>query len=405
MRMGGRGAWQLAAACGAAWLSFSTVFLALLLQVDHVTGSFAAAGAGAAVFGLASAAAGVPRSRAVDRHGARRVLPWLGAAHVVALLAVALGEPLRLGAPALIALIAVASASTPPLIAVARSEWSRVLPPGEEAGGYAVTALAGDVSQVAGPALAGALAVLVDPAAGVVVAAGLAGVSTVMIVPVADRRDASAGHSSRPDSGAMRYAGLRTVTAAGLGLGMALGALDVVLPALATQRGMRWSAGILLGAIALGSVVASLYSPRLGKRHGPSARYAIGLGVFAAASVPLPLKPPLLALLTLLPVAGFAWGLVNVSLYELLDRVVPPLHATEAWTWLATAEALGGSGGAALGGVIVDHAIGGALALPAAGVIIAALTVRIRWSTLTPDHRATQAGGQVRRSKPDHGSG
>jgi predicted MFS family arabinose efflux permease len=64
--------------------------------------------------------------------------------------------------------------------------------------------------------------------------------------------------------------------------------------------------------------------------------------------------PEALALGALLVVAGLGYGPATVALFECLDGEVG-VGATEALTWVTTAEALGAAAGAAVAGLLVSR--------------------------------------------------
>jgi MFS family permease len=384
----GAAANRLALACAFAWISVAIIALAVVLQVIDATRSYAAAGAAAAAYGLAAAFIGVPRSRLVDLFGPRRTLPALAAVHVTCLVAMVGAGRLHAGGTVFVFLAALISGSTPPLIGFARGRWSHVVPASDLPRAYALTAMLGDLAQIVGAPAAGLLAVLLDPAAGLAVAAVFTTVGVVLLLgspAVAGDSPTDTGGDDgrrtvqrhepqrrRTMVGAIGFAGLRTITLGGVGVGLGLGAVDVAVPALATVRGERWATGLLLGALGVGGVVGSAVSPRLAG-FAPGARYVTGLAVLLPGTLVLAFTPPALVVGAALLVVGFAWGVTNVVLYELLDIVVPTSRSTEAWAWLSTAEAIGAAAGAAVAGMVADRSLAAAFAIVPAAVAVGLL--------------------------------
>src|SRR4051812_19633046 len=148
---------RLVYALSAACLAFGAAPLAVLLTARHATGSYPAAGLVVAAFGLTAGASAPFRGRLVDRRGMHRRLPVLStgcAASLLLLDAVALAS----GPTWSLVLIAgVAGISAPPLVASARSLWTRAVDASFVRRGYAITSLISDVGQVGGPVLAGLL--------------------------------------------------------------------------------------------------------------------------------------------------------------------------------------------------------------------------------------------------------
>lgn len=384
-------AWLLVLACATGWLALSITGLAIVLQVLDATGSSGTAGLAAGIYGLTAAFAGIPRARIVDRFGPRRTLPWLALIHATALGLFVLSAQSDAHALALIALVAVVSASTPPMIGAARAQWSDAVPGEDLPKAYAFMAMLGDLAQVIGPPAAALLATAVDPAAGLVVTAVLIVLATAAVAvgpqpPDAKRDNAESDDENAPSPTrlAIAYPGMLTIALAGITLGFGLGAVDILVPVMSTDRGQSWAAGVILGAYGVGGVVGSLISPGLGQRMSVSARYTGGIAALVPVTALLVLTPPWwLAALILLP-AGVAWGITNVVLYELLDIVVPRENATESWTWLSTAEALGVAGGAGLAGFLAEQSLTLAFSLVPLAMAVTLLTSVARRQTLQP---------------------
>ena len=164
-------------------------------------------------------------------------------------------------------------------------------------------------------------------------------------------------------------------------MSLALGSLDVSLPALAARGGAAATAAVPLATFAAASAVVSLWygtrrwraraAPLRGGRGRAGGRVRAGR---AGRSVWF--------VAALLVLAGGAYAAVNVVVYELLDRVAPPGAATEAFTWLTAANALGIAVGAVLPGLAGADELGWALALPCVGAGLAAVAAVARPGSL-----------------------
>lgn len=384
-------AWLLVLACATGWLALSITGLAIVLQILDATGSSSTAGLAAGVYGLTAAFIGVPRARIVDRFGPRRTLPWLALIHATALGLFVLSAQSDIHATALIVLVAVVSASTPPMIGAARAQWGDAVPADELPKAYAFMAMLGDLAQVVGPPAAALLATAVDPAAGLVVTAVLIVLATAAVVSGPQPSDAKRDQADPHDEDvapsnrlAIAYPGMLTIAVAGVTLGVGMGAVDLLVPVMSAARDQSWAAGVILGAYGVGGVVGSLISPGLAQRLSVSTRYIGGIAALVPVTALLVLTPPWwLAALILLP-AGVAWGITNVVLYELLDIVVPKENATESWTWLSTAEALGIAGGAGLAGILAEQSLTLAFSLVPVALAVTLLISVARRKTLRP---------------------
>jgi MFS family permease len=350
--------------------------LAVVLTVQEATGSPSAAGAALAALGAGSAFVAPLRGRLVDRFGARRALPPLAATGAVALSALALAAAGGAPAGVLIALAAAEGLVAPPLIASARVVWPLVVPEEQLGAAYGLQALMGDLGNVVGPALAGGFTAVASPGAGLV-ACGLlplAGALVVTTLPWPERAPEAPGRSR---AGALASRGVRVLAVAELGLSLGLGALDVALPALAEREGAAATAAVPLAAFAAASAVVSLwYGAR--RWHAPAGRrYLVATVLLAVAFAPLALGGSPVSLAALLVVGGAAFAAVNVVVYELLDRLAPKDAATEAFTWLTSANAAGIAVGAVVAGQLAAaDELSLALALPCVGAVVAAVAAR-----------------------------
>jgi MFS family permease len=376
------GARALALACSVGWLSYAGLGLAVVLLVERSTGSFAAAGAAVGAFSGAAGVLAPFRGRLVDRHGADALL-LLAGGYALGLVALLLGSASRWPAAASICAATVAGMSAPPLIAVARALWPRLAGAKLTRAAHALNALLGDLGMVLGPAAVGGLVALLGPAAALAAlgAGPLAGCAIVASLGV-PRHGRRAG--SRPGGALRASPGLRTLVGAGVWLGLVLGALEVVAPALAAHEGAPESAAILLAAFAAGSVASSVWAGQSRRAGDPQRRYVIGFAWLALVLGLCLLVRSLPWLAAVLAVAGIGLGLLNVALLELLDVVVPRRNSVEALTWLTSAEGLGLAAGGAIAGAVATESLGAALALVALAAPSGALVSIIRRRTLAP---------------------
>ncbi len=337
---------RLLAGLSAAWLSYGMVGLALFLTVHRATGSYGLAGVAVAAFSAGSGALAPARGRLVDRRGPRRWLPAFAVCYGSAL--VLLAALARGGSPGwpLVACAAVAGATAPPLVATIRGLWSGLVEPPLLRRAYALTSLVGDVGAVGAPALGGVLFVAAPWAPLVVCALGACAAAAAVAGAAPPRPPVEGGD---PGGSLVAGAAMRTLLVVSVALGAALGLVEVAVPAAATRWGDATYSGFLLGAFALGSVGGALWFAGREWRSPPERRYLVAVSWLA-----LGLAPPLAAtgsatLAPLLVVAGAGYGPATIALFEALDALAPA-RATEALTWVTTAEAIGAAAGAAASG-------------------------------------------------------
>jgi MFS family permease len=186
--------------------------------------------------------------------------------------------------------------------------------------------------------------------------------------------------------------GLRTVAVAAAGFGVAVGFVEVAVPAAATAAHHTSLGGLLLSVWSVSSVVFGvLYGVRPWPRPLPLrmpallAGFAVLIALLAAGGSSLWL------LAVLLLVCGTLITPQSTATSAAIDEVAPPGTATEAFGWVITAVTLGLATGQSIGGQLVTYVGPWAafLASSAAGLLFAAAVFALR-HTIHP-YRATRA--------------
>jgi len=137
-----------------------------------------------------------------------------------------------------------------------------------------------------------------------------------------------------------------------------------------------------LSAAACGGIVASLWIGSRAGRSRVTSRYLAG-SVLAGAVLPLTIVTPTLAGVICISVAaGAGYGILGAALFELLDHVVAPERAVEAFTWLTTGQAAGSAAGAAATGALVHRGLPLAFVFVAGSAGVAAALAIGRRGTL-----------------------
>ncbi|HEX7149636.1 MAG TPA: MFS transporter, partial [Actinomycetota bacterium] len=216
-------------------LASATGPLSVVLFVQEATGSLALAGTASAATALASGLLAPVRGRLVDRYGQRRCLPAMAVAFAAALAGVvAVARPGPAAVTATVGLAAAAGATAPPLGASMRVLWLSLVGQGPRLQtAYALDAVLDELLFVAGPLLAGGLAILYRPAAGVLATGGLAVAGTLGFVasPVSraqgGTRAAAAGRAGW--AGALSRPGMRILALSLAGVGAAIGIWEIGL--------------------------------------------------------------------------------------------------------------------------------------------------------------------------------
>ncbi|MFJ9736835.1 MFS transporter [Streptomyces sp. NPDC101166] len=366
-------------------LSYGVLPLSVMLAVTRATGSYAVAGTIMALFGATSVFLSPVRAALVDRHGPRRALAPM--ALLYAGLLGALAEvSWRPGAPAFLlgAIAAAAGAATPPLGPSMRAIWRELT---DEQSllqrAYSADGVAEEVLFVSGPLLVGALLQIAPPAAGVVVSALLVGGGTfafVMSPAVRNARPAAVAKGAARSRGRLQGArALLTPIVVAAGVGLSLGAVDLLVLAFATERHHGDDVAWVLAASSAGSTVGGLLNGAVDWRTGARVRLpllAAGLGLALAAAG---LAPGMGALTIAVACAGFFVAPALTTAYLLADEVAPRERRTQAGAWVNTAVNAGISGGTATAGLLTARLpLGVCFALSGGATVLAALACAVR---------------------------
>jgi hypothetical protein len=338
-------------------LPFAAEALSVVLLVQGATGSFADAGLVNACYAL-GAAAGLPaQGRIIDRIGQTRVVAVATLVNAIGLIGLVLLANEGGTVAAMSAVAAGAGIAVPPLGASIRSLWSTlVADQGLRQTAFALDAVTVEVAFIIGPLLAALVIGIASPTAAVLVNVGLSLLgSTLFAISTASREWRGERHDLGL-AGPLRSAGVLTLMGIALGIGLAMGALELGMTALAADRGVRELGGALVAAQAAGSLVGGLvYGSRI--HSGPAGRRMSLLAAALVVSiVPLVAAPSLGVAFPLALLSGLTLAPTVSVLYTLLDTVAPAGTATEATGWVLTAFVAGASAGTGLAGAAVSAA-------------------------------------------------
>ena len=380
-------------------LSYGMVSLAVLLAVSRATGSYAAAGAVMALFGAASVFLSPLRAALVDRHGPRRALLPMAAlyAGLLGTLAAATWRP---GAPAaVLGTVAVAAgACTPPLGPTMRAVWGELVTDRRLLQrAYSLDGVAEELLFVSGPLLVGVLVGFAPPAAGVAVSALLVGIGTLAFV-TSPAVKSVAVRASRVRARMRIERGLVRPVVVAAGVGLSLGAVDLLVLAFAEQRGhgddtVAWIFAALSAGSAVGGLLYGAVEWRTGTRvRLPALTAGLGLALAVAG-----LAPGLATLTGAVVCAGFFVAPALTTAYLVADESAAPGARVQAGAWVNTAVNAGISTGAAAAGLLVGRlpveagfALAGGAALLAAAAVAVTVAVGTRYPRARPEKQEQQ---------------
>ncbi|MFC8680162.1 MFS transporter [Microbacterium ureisolvens] len=368
-------------------LPFAMMVVGILTLVVSARGSLALGGATSAMTGLGTALVGPLLGAAADRFGQRRVLLVAGVANstllaVMAWLAFApVPDAALLGAAFLI------GASMPQVAPLSRSRLVGIIGrsyPAERRtpvvnGAMAYESAADEIVFVFGPVIVGLLATTLNPATPVIGAAvlGLVFVSAFALHPTA-RTATALGGEARPEQAPARElfrARVLAPVAGALGMGLFFGAMLTSLTAFMAERGVPEQAGLVYGAMGIGSAALALGVALFPARFTLRARWLTFAAVLAAGAVALPFVTTVGAMAVCLLVIGVGIGPTLVTQYSLAAAFSPRGRSATVMTMLGSAVVVGQSAASALTGLVADTAgAGAALVAPllAATVVLGA---------------------------------
>jgi hypothetical protein len=359
-------------------LSMGALGLLMILQTHELTGSFASGGLVAASYTIALGVSNPALARAVDRAGQTLVLRTGAVVSASAMAAFAMVGDAPV--PALMGIAAVAGAAQPPIGACMRSLWPVLAPDADlRHAAYALEGAAGEIIYILGPVvIVGVIGAWSLEAALLTCSATVLVGDWLFSFHPASRGWRPPALAERHLLGALRGPGVRVLIGAFALCGLAVGAVEVGVPATLEPLGKESLTGLMLGLWGLGSLATSFLVARAGAAGNPPRRLTVLLLAWGATHAAIALATGPLSLGALLLLAGAAISPVLVYANGMLDQLAPAGTLAEAFTWTTTGLTAGIALGAALAGVLADHASPAlALGLLGAGGFAAAAVVHV----------------------------
>jgi predicted MFS family arabinose efflux permease len=381
------GARRLFVASVIARLPLEALSIGLLVHARQLTGSFAAAGVVSGVYAIGVGVGGPVLGRLADRHGPTAVL--LSSASAAGLLLVAMAlAPGTTPLAVLVGLAAGIGITTPPVGACLRTQLPSLLSdPGSLRSAYALETSLVELTYILGPPLALGLGEVWSTGAALAIAGAILVAATgAFAVQPTSRHWTPTPRDPRLHGGSLCTPAMRTLVIVLLAVGMLLGADEVAVIAAAKALRTTTAAAPLFAVWGAGSFMGGLLVTRLGGGARRAAGLILLLGVLTAGHMALiPADRSVLALGVVLLFAGAAIAPTEATLYAMVDRATPIGTVTEAFSWLATAMAVGSAVGAAGAGVLTDRAGPTAgFAFGGAAGVVALVATGLRPGTLAP---------------------
>ncbi|WP_214465250.1 MFS transporter [Microbacterium flavescens] len=383
-------------------LPFAMMVVGVLTLVVSARGSLALGGLTSAMTGLGTALIGPLLGAAADRFGQRRVLLISGTVNSLLLLAIAWLAFASVPDAALLAVAFLIGASMPQVAPLSRSRlvgiigraFSKDRRASVVGGTMAYESAADEIVFVFGPVIVGLLATTMSPAAPVIGAAVLAlvFVSAFALHPTASVSAAdSADKPAQAPAKELARPALVTTVVGALGMGLFFGAMLTSLTAFMAERGVPEQAGLVYGAMGIGSAALALGVALFPARFTLAARWLVFAGILTAGTIALPFATTVGAMTMCLLVIGIGIGPTLVTQYSLAAARSPLGRSATVMTMLGSAVVVGQSAASALTGLLAEGSgatiallapLAAALVVLAAGVANAALS-RVRRSAPT----------------------
>lgn len=378
-------------------LPLSMVGLGCLLVVEHYTGSYALGGTVAATGAVTTSVCGPLLGRAADAFGQRRVLlPILG---VFVVSGTTFLWAIREGQPIWIVFVAagVAGACIPPVSSMLRTRWTYLL----KGSTMLPTALAfesvlDEFTFIIGPVLVTFLSTTGHTTIGVVTAFAFATVGGLLFAAQRKTEPPPGGAHVRRGPSALRVTGLRVLCVVGFAFGGIIGDLQVSLVAFSAEQDAYSLSGVLIAALAVGSMSSGILWGTRNFRNSLHSRLINILGCLTLLSLPLALIGNVWLMVIAVGVFGFAMSPSLITSFTLVEKLVPREIVTEGFTWVGTAAGLGVAVGAAASGILVDNFDANqAFLVTTALALLAATTVFLFQHTLHVESAAADEDARV----------
>ena len=347
--------------------------LAILLHIEHVTGSYGAAGLVLAATSIGQAVAGPVTSRWMGRWGMRRVLTSTLVVCALAITAIAL---LELPVPGYMALGLVAGLATPPVQSAVRTIYPKMVTARQLTPLFSLDASLQEIIWIVAPVLITLVATQAGTVPGLllIVAILVGGGAWFILSPEVGR--VRIPRSRRGLGKVLTKPPVLLATVVGFLLIGACSAVEAGVVATFDHGGLE--AGIVLAVFSVGSLAGGL---TLG--HIPIGPWAMARRL-AIVTVGLALTIVSLNIWWLggtLVLAGIGIAPALAVLFAMTSASVKFSDTAEAFGWVGTGQLIGAAAGSAIAGFLIDDigptgAYVAAAAFAAVGLVVAIVFVR-----------------------------
>ncbi|MBP6346527.1 MFS transporter [Neisseriaceae bacterium CLB008] len=334
-------------------LSMTGIGIITMLSQTH--DSYWLAGAVAATFAFSMAILAPQISRAVDRVGQSKVLPWVTLVCVLAL--VALFGATRFNAPQwTLYLFAALAGCMPSMSAMVRARWTQLYRGSSKLHtAFSFESVLDEICFIVGPPISVGLSVALFPEAGILMAAVLLAVGVYVFVsqkatePPVMHADGPRGRS------VLTLHSVKILVLALIALGTIVGTIDVIAVAFAKEQGIPAAASLVLSAYALSSCVAGLIFGTLKIKTPLPTLFLWASLATAITAIPFFFASDIWFLSGAVLIAGVFFSPTMIIAMGLVQKIVPEAKLTEGLTWMVTGLGIGVAVGAAIAGSVIDY--------------------------------------------------
>ena len=353
--------------------------LAILLHIQHITGSYGAAGLVLAAASVGQAVSGPVTSRWMGRWGMRRVLTLTMLVCAAAVIVLALVE---LSVPGYMVLGLIAGLSTPPVQSAVRTIYPKMVSARQLTPLFSLDASLQEIIWILAPVLITLVATQVGTVQGLllIVVILLGGGSWFILSPELGR--VRIPRSKRRFGKVLTRPAVLLATVVGFLLIGACAAVEAGVVATFGHGGLE--AGLVLAVFSIGSLAGGLVSGSI-----PIGRWAMARRM-AILTVGLTLTLFSLNVWWLgasLVVAGIGVAPALAVLFAMTTASVKFSDTAEAFGWVGTGQLIGAAAGSAIAGFLIDGVGPQGAYQAAAGFGVAGLVVAVVFVTSFPDLR------------------
>ncbi|TYL45097.1 MFS transporter [Nocardioides sp. BGMRC 2183] len=367
----------------AARLPYAMMVVGVLTLVVAGRDSVALGGLVSAMVGAGTACCGPLTGAAADRFGQRPVLLTTSLFSTLALVALTWVVHSELPNAAVLAVAFTIGASAPQVAPMSRARLvgliGRRVHPSRRTRSFQATmgyeSAADEMVFIVGPVLVGALATVFGPSAPVLGAAALTAgfVTAFALHPTALRAEHGELHDQPVTAPARDLFSARLlIVVLGIGgVGLFFGSTLTSLTAFMADHGRAEHAGLVYGAMGIGSAVLALGVALLPDRFGLAARWLVFAATLLAGTLLIPTADTVVGMTLALLVTGIGIGPTMVTQYSLGAQRSPVGRSATVMTMLGSAVIVGQASASAITGEIAERVgTDGALLLPAASAVV-----------------------------------